>query len=73
VEKLYEYGYEGNTQKMTDIFGKLFFSSYLFKLVVHEETFSNKNQIKCTMISFDTIDHIPKPKEDIAIHELLAK
>jgi replication factor A1 len=72
AEKLYEYEYEANTKKITDIFGKLFFHSYLFKLVVHEETFSNKKQIKCIMISCDKIDHISKPKEDIPIPELLA-
>ena len=35
--QLYEYGYEGKTEETTNIFAKLFFNTYLFKLVVHEE------------------------------------
>ena len=62
LQRIYMNEYEGNTKKITNIFGKLFFHSYLFKLVVHEETFSNKKQIKIIVISCDKIDHIAKPK-----------
>jgi hypothetical protein len=48
AEKLYEYEYEGNTKKITNIFGKLLFHSYLLKLVVHEETFPNQKQSKAS-------------------------
>ena len=67
VENLYEYEYEGNTKKIIDIFRKLFFHNYLFKLVVHEETFSNKKQIKSIVIACDKIDCISKTKEDISV------
>ena len=39
--QIYEYGYEGKTEETTNIFAKLFFNSYLFKLAVHEEEFAN--------------------------------
>ena len=35
--QLYEYGYQGKTEVTTNIFAKLFFNTYLFKLAVHEE------------------------------------
>ena len=44
--QLYEYGYEGKTKDTTNIFAKLFFNTYLFKLAVHEEEFSKEKQIK---------------------------
>ena len=35
--QVYEYGYQGKTEETTNIFAKLFFNTYLFKLAVHEE------------------------------------
>ena len=44
--QLYEYGYEGKTEETTNIFAKLFFNAYLFKLALHEEEFANEKRIK---------------------------
>ena len=49
--KLSEYGYQGKTKETTTIFSKLFFNRYLFKLAIHEETFSNQKHIKNIVIA----------------------
>ena len=56
--QLYEYGYEGKIEETTNIFAKLFFNTYLFKLAVHEEEFSNEKQIKNFVIACDKMDCI---------------
>ena len=43
--QLYEYGYEGNTEETTNIFAKIFFNTYLFKLAVHEEEFDTQQEL----------------------------
>ena len=54
--------FEGNTKETTTIFSKLFFNHYLFKLAIHEETFSNQKQIKNIVIACDKMDCTKKPK-----------
>ena len=69
--KFSKYGYEGNTKETTTIFSKLFVNRYLFKLAVHEETFSNQKQIKIIIIACDKMDCKKNPKENIPIPKIL--
>ena len=57
-----EYGYEGKTEETTNIFAKLFFNTYLFKLAIHEEEFANEKQIKNIVIACDKMDFIKNPE-----------
>ena len=56
--QLYEYVYEGKIEETTNIFAKLFFNNYLFKLAVHQEVFANEKQIKKIVISCEKMDSI---------------
>ena len=60
--QLYEYGYQGKTKETTNIFSKLFFNTYLFKLAMHEEEFTNEKQIKNIVIACDKMDSIKNPE-----------
>ena len=73
THKLFDYGYEGNTEETTNIFAKLFFNSYFFKLAVHEETFANQKQIKHIVIACDKMDCLKTTKKSMPTHTTLPK
>ena len=47
-----------SSKETTNIFAKLFFNNYLFKLAVHQEVFANEKQIKKIVISCEKMDSI---------------
>ena len=65
--------FEGNSKETTNIFAKLFFNSYLFKLAIHEETFSNQKQIKHVVIACDKMHCMKKTKENMPTPAMLPK
>jgi replication factor A1 len=56
VRQLYALIEEENNNETTKVFGNLFFNKYIFKLLIHENTFGNDKQMQSIVIASDKIE-----------------
>jgi len=56
ARKLYAFTEEENNIKTAEIFGNLFFNKYIFKLLIHKNTFDNDTQVQSIVIASEKID-----------------
>jgi hypothetical protein len=56
ARQLYALTEEENNTETTELFGNLFFNKYIFKLLIHEDTFGNEKQVQSIVIASDKVE-----------------